>query len=215
MDVRSNIAEVIAQLERVRRDQLPFATAKALTLIAKDARDEVKREMASRFTVRRPWIQQGVRFEAATKANLTARVYDKDPFMALQETGGEKFSLRRRVFDYGDYIATPVDARRSKRDVVDKRDWPQNLVNPFILTARDGRKYLAVHAFVVGGRSQGVGSARGKQKRITGTRLMYLLHPRATYKARFGFRDTVGRVVRERFEVNFAQALNDAMASAK
>lgn len=215
IDVRSNVAEVIRSLGAVRTDQIPFGTARALTNTAREARDVVRSEMPQRFTVRRPWIQQGVRFSGATKQSLTATVFDKDPFMAIQETGGEKVSIRKRVFDYGEYLAIPLDARRSKRDVVDKRDWPQNLIHPYILTARDGRKYLAVHDIVVANRIVGLRTARGKQKRATGTRLMYVLVKRETVRARFGFRTTVERVARERFPINFAQSMRDAQATAK
>jgi hypothetical protein len=80
------------------------------------------------------------------------------------------------VFEWGDYLAIPVDARRSKSDVVAKQDWPQNLVDPFVLVAKDGRKYLAVHS-ITSGKSGAVNvrNARGKQRRASGARLMYLL----------------------------------------
>jgi hypothetical protein len=58
--------------------------------------------------------------------------------MGLQETGGTKASIHKRVFEWGDYLAIPVDARRSKSDIVAQKDWPKNLVDPFVLTAKDG-----------------------------------------------------------------------------
>jgi hypothetical protein len=215
IDVRAEIASTIRDLNSFRSDQLPFATALALTRTAQDARDEVRRSMPSRFTVRRDWIAKGVVVDQATKTNLTAIVRDRDPFMALQETGGEKASIGKRVFDYGEYLAIPLDARKNKRDIVDKRDWPQNLIDPFVLTARDGRKYLAVHSINVSNRTQAVRTARGKQRRTTGTRLMYVLVRREELQARFGFRATVEKVARDRINPNFIASMDSAIASAR
>jgi hypothetical protein len=213
-DVRSNIDEVLRGHLK-RRDQQPFAIAKALTVTAQQARDEQQKEMPQRFTVRRPWVLKGVRIEPATKTNLRSVVKDIDPFMAIQETGGTKTSINHRVFDWGEYLAIPLDARKSKRDIVDKRDWPKNLIDPFILTARDGRKYLAVHDIAVGKGTRSVRTARGKQKRITGTRLMYVLVKRETLLPRLQLRQTVARVVDQRFTPNLRAAILEAERTAK
>jgi hypothetical protein len=214
IDVRSNVSEVLRGMSEYRK-QFPFSIAKALTVTAQQARDEQRKAMPERFTMRRNWIVQGVRSEPATKDNLRSVVKDVDPFMAIQETGGTKTSIRKRVFDYGDYLAVPLDARRNKRDVVDKRDWPQNLINPFVLTARDGRKYLAVHDIVVGNRIRGVRSARGKQQRTSGTRLMYALVKREAISPRLKLFETVSAVVRSRFDSNLREALLVAIATAR
>jgi hypothetical protein len=215
LDVRSNAAEIIKQIGFIRTDQLPFATAKALTDTARDAVAVKRAELPNEFTVRRPWIINGIVSTPATKQSLTAIVRDRDPFMEVQETGGIKSSINRRVFDYGEYLAVPLDARRNKRDVVDRRDWPKNLIDPFVLTARDGRKYLAVHEITVGQRQQSVRTARGKQRRTSGTRLMYVLIRREAIRARLGLRATVTRVARERFPVNFVSALRTALSTAR
>ena len=212
ISVTSNVADTIAQLN-ARRDQVPFATALALTRTAQEARLEVQRELPTRFTVRTPWVAKGVRYTPANKTDLTATVSDIDPFMRIQETGGEKVSIHHRVFDYGDYLAVPLDARRSKRDVVRKEDWPKNLIAPFILTAKDGRKYLAVHTFAKKFRGHKGEFTIGKQ--VGGTRLMYILVKRESIAARFGFVDTVRKVVNERFVDNFRAAIEQATASAR
>jgi hypothetical protein len=214
--VHFDLAPLKAQMNFLQREQVPFAAAGGLTDTAFDAKAGVVAEMPSRFTIRRPWITQGVRVIPATKQKLEATVYDKDPFMGLQETGGTKASIHKRVFDYGDFLAIPLDARRSKSDVVAKQDWPQNLVDPFILTAKDGRKYLAVHAITSGkSGAVNVSRARGKQKRATGTRLMYVLVPKVEMQARFNFGPTAIRVAAERWPINFAARLAQGIATAR
>jgi hypothetical protein len=209
-DVDVALATWSAQQKQVR-----FAAAFALTRTAQDLQDAIRAEMPRNFTLRRRWVVQGIRIKPARTDYLRAEVYSKDPFMAIQETGGEKRSINKRVFDYGAYLAVPLDARRSKSDIVRKEDWPQNLIDPFILTARDGRKYLAVHQ--LGGRSgpRSVRTARGKQKRATGTRLMYTLVLRTQLRERLGMRRITRQIVEPRWHANFARALFDAISTAR
>ena len=91
--------------------------------------------------------------------------------------------------------AIPVDARRNKRDIVRREDWPENLVNPFIIKAKDGRMYLAVHTLAK--KVRGVKNAFTIGKDVGGNRIMYVLKPRVEMRARFGFVDTVRKVVAE------------------
>jgi hypothetical protein len=215
IDVRVDFSQQLKQLETLKQ-QVPFAIASALTATAQDVQAEVRREMPSRFIVRSAWIAKGVRIKAATKTNLTAIVHDVDPFMNIQEAGGTKTSINHRVFDYGKWLAVPLDARRNKRDIVRKEDWPANLQNPFILTAKDGRHYLAIHALskrVRGGKGM---MTIGKQVGgSTGTRLMYTLVERAEVKKRFGFTETAKRVIAQRFARQLDVAMARAIATAR
>ncbi len=212
--VELDVSGPLAQLAALK-NQIPFAIASALTKTAQDVQAEVRRQMPRRFTVRTPWIAKGVRVKPSTKANLTAIVHDVDPFMNVQESGGEKKSIRRRVFDYGPYLAVPLDARRNPRDVVRKEDWPANLIKPFILTAADGRKYLAVHALAKKLRGQRGKLGIGKQVGGTGVRLMYRLVEQADIKPRFGFTETARRVIAQKFAPNLEAAMQRAIATAR
>lgn len=195
--------------------QVPFAIAVSLTETAKDLDDAISREMPRNFTIRRPWVVQGIRIRPATKAKLEAQVYSRDPFMGLQETGGTKRPINRRVFDYQGWLAIPLDARRSKADVVNQRDWPENLVRPFVFQARDGRMYLAVHELNTAKGAKSVRSMRGKQKRSTGMRLMYTLVRSVQLKERLHMGRTAKRIVPERFNHHFPIALQRAVSTAR
>ncbi|MDP3938462.1 MAG: hypothetical protein Q8R92_10020, partial [Deltaproteobacteria bacterium] len=48
-------------LERVIRDQIPFASALALTRTAQDARDSVIAGLDSKFILRNNWVKGGIR----------------------------------------------------------------------------------------------------------------------------------------------------------
>lgn len=210
-DIDKTIATLHAQQKQVR-----YAAAVALTRTAQDLQREIQADMPGNFTIRRDWVIKGIRIKTARRDFLQSEVYSRDPFMAIQETGGTKTAIGKRVFDYKGYLAIPLDARRGKTDIVQKQDWPQNLVNPFILTARDGRTYLAVHSVNVGKNGpRNVATLRGKQKRETGTRLMYTLVKSEQLKARLGMRRIAMRVIEPRWGINFNAALSMAFATAK
>ena len=61
---------------------MPYATARALTSVAYAARDDVRKELPGRFTLRRPWVARGITVEPAKKSKPAARVFSRDAFMA-------------------------------------------------------------------------------------------------------------------------------------
>lgn len=194
--VEANLKEMSKQVDQFRSDQFAFAVAKALTATAQDAQKAVRADMPNRFTLRRQWIVQGIRIEKATKANLTAMVYSRDrSFMDRQEGGGIKAPM------YGSNLALPMPAvRRTKSQIISKAELPNNLKNKFVITAKDGRVYLATRF------------SKGKR---AGVQLMYELRPKAMVKPRLGMHDITNRVVQQRFNQNLIAAMNYAMRTAR
>lgn len=78
MDVRADIRQAQAMLRNLRRDQIPFATAYALTQTAKDAQEAVERKIAQVFDNPTPFTLKAVRTRPATKRRLQADVLLKD-----------------------------------------------------------------------------------------------------------------------------------------
>ena len=73
--------------------QVPFATAKALTKTALEARDAVRAGLPARFEIRSTWTARGVTINPASKSdypNAYAEVGTRHEWMVLQETGGAK-----------------------------------------------------------------------------------------------------------------------------
>ncbi|MBF0371620.1 MAG: hypothetical protein HQL52_19460, partial [Magnetococcales bacterium] len=102
--------------------QARFATAVALTCTAKDAQEEVRRQLPERFTIRTGWLAKGVRVRSARKNNLEAAVTVLDDFMALQETGGMRKSHS------GEALAVPVGARPTPRSITRPSKFPGRLL---------------------------------------------------------------------------------------
>ena len=186
VSISHTLDQAVAALTEMERRQVPFATARALTSVAFAARDEVRKELPGRFTIRRPWVARGITAEPAKKSKPAARVFSRDAFMVAQETGGPKPDAR------------PIPAGRlaavHKTRVVPRSQWVAPLLR---------RKNIFYRAGSVFER---------KGERVEA---LYRLRKQVSVVPSFGFAATVGRVVADRFASSFAIALGRAMATAR
>lgn len=99
ISVKHNIDDVVRNLNDQFRNQVPFATAKALTLTAKSVQAGMRTEMASVFDRPKPYTLGGTYITPATKANQVATVGIKDQasggraqakYLASQISGGAR-----------------------------------------------------------------------------------------------------------------------------
>jgi hypothetical protein len=197
MNIQSNIKQAVAKLQRITdAKQLPFAIARALTVTARDVQDEVRNNLAQRFTLRNNWVRQGIQIQRATKQNLESIVFSRDAFMGLQELGGAKSPL-------GNYLAVPTSlVRRTPKDMIRKSDRPKSLGDKVGIIEFRGRKWLALKR-----------SRKGRNK--TELRLMYLLVPRADIEPRLKLRDDGLRVSQAVFERRLQESLELALRTAR
>jgi hypothetical protein len=77
-DVRADLKDALRMLEGLRKDQIPFATAYALTQTAKDAQAQVEGEIKRVFDKPTPYTLKAVFVKSASKRDLTATVKLKD-----------------------------------------------------------------------------------------------------------------------------------------
>lgn len=94
--------------------------AKALTRMAFDARDAVRETIPQRFTLRRPWIVQGVVVKPAETNRLVAVVAHRDPFLVWQERGGVRGG--KNAIPLGSFTAL------ARSQVIPKALWPGSLM---------------------------------------------------------------------------------------
>ena len=140
ISVKHDLDKASKHLRLWERDQLPYASALGLTRIAKRAQTKVKRNIPRRFIMRKKWIQTGIRINPATKQQLWSRVYSRDDFMALQETGGIKRPQRRA-------LSIPVGIRKDKQANITKAKRPAALLkkpNHFIAPISSGARQLGI-----------------------------------------------------------------------
>jgi len=181
-------------------NQVPFAVALALTRTAQDAQAEVRRGLRSRFTLRNTFVEKGILFSAAKKDTLSATVYSRDDFMILQEKGGVKTPR-------GSSLSIPIEAG-TKKGIIRGSDRVRALSSkPGVFRARIGG---------VDGLWQRL-QRLSKAKKAAGHRLklLYVFKPSVPIRARFGFADTVRKIVRERFTRQLGLAVEQAVRTAK
>lgn len=76
--VSSDLDKLIAKIDNVRRDQLPFAIAKAVTMTAQIAKKRLEDDMPRAFDRPTPYTKGSLYLRSATKANPSAMVWLKD-----------------------------------------------------------------------------------------------------------------------------------------
>ena len=130
LSVQHNIKDVIRRLERVQRDQIPFATSLAINNTAKLIQAEERAALLRRFQVRRrQWVERNVkiiRFSNKRDVPIHAIVGIEAPgdpsrsdILGKFEKGGTK-----RPKD-GKRLAVPDEVRRGKMAVVPKSRRPK------------------------------------------------------------------------------------------
>ena len=99
ISVRTDIKAAIAKLNRLQREQVPFATMLALNATAEEVKETERKEMADVFDRPRANTLNSVFIKYATKANLVTRIGLKDfagkgvpasKYLAAQIKGGAR-----------------------------------------------------------------------------------------------------------------------------
>lgn len=91
ISVRNNLVEVARGLNALARQQLPYATALALTSLSKMVQADEVKNLAAKFKKPSPFTLRSVKTIAARKTNLTATVYVMDTaakYLEPYELGG-------------------------------------------------------------------------------------------------------------------------------
>lgn len=239
IDVRSNIRDVLKGMESIRRDQVPFATALALTRTAQDVKAAEVDEMRKVFDRPTPYALNSLFIKPATKSNLSAAVWVKDDvskgtpaekFILPEVEGGERrhkhfeLALIRAGLMPSDMYAVPGD-----RIELDRYG---NISGPLIeqiLSALGAADTVSGHMsnrtmrsrkrrgprpeYFVGRPGNGKGPLGIWQRVGRGARpiIIFVKHP--AYRPRFNFWAIAERVTEARFKPNFATAYNQAIAS--
>jgi len=215
------------------QDQIPFATSLALNRVANAAQQAERAGIGERFTIRRPWVLQGVKIEnrdRATKRNLevTIGIDAQRSFLSKFEAGGIKVPLAG-----GKSIAVPEQGVRPDiSSIVPKSKRPRafNFVRrtprrPSGFTVYEGsqRTFFIQQADGSGLIFQRTGKGRGARDRNATSssghddnlKILYVTTPHVRIPAELEFATTIQRVVREQFAQIFAQAFEEAKASAR
>ena len=209
---------LVKSLTDVQQNQIPFATAKALTDTAKDVQTEVLRTLPFKFKLRTSWFQPGnkygFRVKSATKQNLQAVIYTDALWMNLQEQGAIKIAHNGRKM----IAVQTANVQRTGSGRIKEDQKPAYLLRGYSVKGRSkakgmGRRaeFTGVQAFigVVHG-SPAIWLRVGRH-----LKLMYVLLPDAKISPRLHFVETGKRIVALRWHINFESALYEAMRTAR
>jgi hypothetical protein len=193
-----DVSQVLQANDDLVTKQLPFATARALTLTAQDAQAAIRAGMPSRFIIRNAWSQRGIIVKPADKNVIPARsavmVGDIWSYLFIQESGGDKVPTASR------HLAIPEDIRSSPMQILRKSMRPKALLQ---------RKDVFIKEMPSG--------IEAIMQRLPDHRLklLYLLVPDAHLKPRLGLVETATKIGNQRWAINFAASLQAAMMSAR
>ena len=154
VDVRVELKEALKELRNLQANQIPFATAYALTQCAKKAQEDVETQIARVFDRPTPYTLKAVRTKPATKRNLVAEVKLKDEsykgnpavrWLIAQVRGGarnikgfEKLMQRAGVMPNGWYAIPTKNAPLDRYGNV-----PGSMINRILSQTQSSRDVLA------------------------------------------------------------------------
>lgn len=189
--LQNNIKEFTRDLNIVQKQQVPYATSRAINDTAVDGQEAVQAAIPHIFkNLKRWWLRQqptGIKVKFSNKANLHAQVHTSAYFAEIQSEGGTKRPQSARN------LAIPTDAVPKKyRTSHGAREMSNDKKNIFRTP-------------------KGVFKRTGKKK-IT---LMWSFSPTAMIKKRFDFNGIIEKVIKRRFEKHFFTRLQQALSSSK
>ena len=210
VSVATDFARFGRTLNRLEREQLPYAAALALNSTVRIVRDTLTRELPSIFDAKgappTPFTMRAIGTSAARKSNLAAQVFVKDQqakYLRIEETGGI------RVAKPGSPVLIPVDVARNAYGNI-----PRGLVRKLLADPESyfiGRTRGVYGLWErVGGTGAGGHALRGQR----GLRLLVAFRERASYRPRFGFGERVRRVATANFLPALQAGLGRAMATS-
>jgi hypothetical protein len=219
--VDTNAVEVGEGLRFLFRDQVPFATARAINKTAEQFQKVQRDHMSSIFLVRRkPFIDRAVKIKPfARKTSLFADVSIDPPggqarasILTQHETETVKTPRGRRV-------AIPDKIRRSPRTVVRKALRPANLGLRDAGTIDVGGT-TATLGVAPGGiysirRPDGSGGIFRRRHRDRPYERLYVFRPQVPLTPELNFVKNADRVVQDRFAANFREAFDQAVRTAR
>jgi hypothetical protein len=207
LEIHVNADEVISTLDNLAVNQIPFALANALYRTATDFQKAERERFDAIFSLRRKsFIElQGVKllsgYPNKRKLFVTLGQDPRADFLGKFEEGGEKTPTQ------ADDIAIPEDVRVSKSDIVINSQRPKALFASgapvFEIKPGDDNAHLA----------PGIYQRMGRGGRTL--RKLYALQPSVPIAATLGFEETAQQVVNDRWAINFSEAFQDAMETAR
>lgn len=205
ISIRSNVKEITKSLSALAYKHVKFATAQALTALAKEVQADEIQNIASTFKKPKPFTQKSVGVQGARKDTLTAVVFVRPiaaKYLAPYEGGGNhvmpgtsKAILNPksiRLDQYGQLPRKVLDRLKARRDV---------FIGP--VKSKSG---------TVNGVWQRIPA---KRKQPAHLKLLIRFGDSLAVNKRLNYRSRAKALVDRRFNAVFGEAMSKALASAR
>lgn len=226
ISVRHDVEKLTARIGRWGRDQIPFATAKALTRTAQAVQRAMPDALEKALHKPTPFTKRGIFIQPARKNNLQTVVGFKDrqaAYMVYQIEGGARAPTKRALRLPGEVTLDQYG------------NLPKDTIKRLLAAAKAG-KYGAVvkKRLGIGDRRKGAGDLSlfygqpkghpglpvGIWRRVPGSPgqiIPVIVFPQrvAHYSPRFNFKKMVDDIVRRDFPREFSAAFAEAMRTAR
>ena len=201
INVKNNIKEVTKGLSKTHREQIPFATSKAINITLFQLRKEMGKQTTKHLDRPTPFTQKGFLVEAAKKTTLKGILFLKEAvekYLRFQIDGGTRST--------GKYIPIPYkpNAKLNKYgNIVGKRTGLIKNKNQFI------------------GEVNGILGVWERRKVSSSTtaksplKLVIGFSRTADYKPRFPFYKIAEMFTKNKFDRNFTKAFLEAVRSSR
>jgi hypothetical protein len=220
--IRSNIKEIQKKLGAFAYQQVPFATAKTLTSIAKMVQKSETDNLASTFKNPSPFTLRSVRMTSARKGNLVATVFVMDKaarYLQPYEDGGVHQLSSKALLNpkdiplnqYGQLRKGALAALKARSDVfigpvrtrkgIVNGVWQREASAATVTRTKAGR-------LIVSAARKGFNKS-GKLK------LLIRFGDALPVNKRLGYRARAKKIIDSNINKEFGKALAQAMASAK
>lgn len=196
ISVATNIKQVRKQLNRLEREQLPYATAVALTKTAQDIQRAETVQLPKKLDNPTPFTMRAFGIKVATKRHLQSEVFVKPAQFEYLRWAIEGGVRQGR----GSGTGVPVGARLNKHGNIPGRR--KGLIK--------GKKQFAAKIRGVSGVWQRTGG-----RRSPGVALMVAFEKSVRYERRFPFKRIAEGVALSKFDRNLRDALARALASSR
>jgi hypothetical protein len=234
----TGLRERLQSLDRLEREQLPFAAALALTTTAQDVKDALVDEMRTVFDRPTRFTLNSLFVEPATKDRMKARVWMKDAlpggggrpateWLAPQIYGGgrdqkasEKRLSDKGVLPTGKYIVPGKGLKLDAHGNISRGTMNKILsglgaqFDRYANSTTSRRSAGNLKRYFVlkkGNRPIGIAERTGKGK--SGMRMVIAFASRPQYSKRFDFFEVAQRVAEDRLAIRFELALARALGT--
>ena len=221
MSVHANVKEISRSLSRLAHSQINFATALALTALAKEVQADEIRNIGSTFKKPKPFTQKSVGMQGARKDTLQAKVFVRPiaaRYLEPYEKGGSHVLAGRALINpknikldsYGQLPRKALARLKARKDIfIGPVKTKSGVINGVWQRAYHRPKGSER------GRSRQGGEVRRGANTTGRLKLLIRFGDALAVNKRLNYRSHARALIDRRFNALFSEAMGKALASAR